>query len=295
MSDPAVHLDGVTRLYSGIGNGVRDLSLRLEPGESYGLLGRNGAGKTTTLRLVMGMLRPGAGTVRVFGLDPFAVPEKARLRVGYLAEDQEMPTVLTPADLFRLHADLYPTWDRKFAEDLVLRFRIPAGERLRNLSKGQRRQAALVCAVAHRPALLVLDEPGGGLDPVVRREFLEEVIDLLSSQGTTVLFSSHHLQEVERIAGRIGILEGGRLRLEGDLAALRENSCRVLVEGEGMQVKAVEGCIRAARKDGATALTFLCTEEEARRRVKAALGREVRQGTSISLEDLFVDLLGEER
>ena len=206
MADPVLVLDGVTRFYGKTRSGVDGLTLRLAPGECYGLLGRNGAGKTTALRLVMGMLKPAAGTVRLFGLDPFAVPEKARLRVGYLAEDQEAPGMITPADLFRLYADLYPGWDDGFARSLAGRLHLPLGQKLSSMSKGQKRQAGLVAAVAHRPALLVLDEPGGGLDPVVRREFLEQVVELLSAGGTTVLFSSHHLHEVERIAGRIGIL-----------------------------------------------------------------------------------------
>jgi ABC-2 type transport system ATP-binding protein len=296
MSESAVELSGVTRLYPKSGHGVRELHLRLAPGESYGLVGRNGAGKTTALRLVMGMLRPAEGTVRVFGLDPFREPEKAKVRVGYLAEDQEFPLALTPLDLFRLHADLYPTWRTDFADALSRKLGLPVGRRLRDLSKGQRRQAGLVCAVAHRPALLVLDEPAGGLDPVVRRGFLEEVVDLLSDEGTTVLFSSHNLHEVERVAGRIGVLDGGRLILDRDVAALRENSCRVLVDGAQIdRATRLEGCIRADERDGALTMTFLCAETEARRRVSEGLGVAARQTSPVSLEDLFVDLVGGER
>jgi ABC-2 type transport system ATP-binding protein len=293
MNELAVELKGVSRLYPKSHNGVRRLDLRLAAGESYGLLGRNGAGKTTALRLVMGMLRPGSGTVRVFGVDPFAEPEKAKVRVGYLAEDQEFPTALTPADLFRLHQDLYPSWSQDLADALARKQALPVGRRLRDLSKGQRRQAALVCAVAHRPALLVLDEPAGGLDPVTRREFLEEVIDLLAGEGTSVLFSSHNLQEVERIAGRIGILDDGRLILEGDVAELREGSCRVLVDTADIaKAQALADCVHATERDGALTLTFLCAEPEARRRVTEGLGVAPRQTSAISLEDLFVDLVG---
>ncbi len=291
--DAVVEMANVTRLYPKSLGGVRVLDLRLAAGESYGLLGRNGAGKTTALRLVMGMLRPTTGTVRVFGFDPFMEPEKAKIRVGYVAEDQEFPIALTPLDLFRLHQDLYPTWNDAFADALSRRLGLPVGRRLGSLSKGQRRQAALVCAVAHRPALLVLDEPAGGLDPVVRREFLEAVIDLLADEGTTVLFSTHNLHEVERVAGRVGILDDGRLILERDVATLRENSCRVLVDStDAARAAAIRDCIRAHPRDGALALTFLCAESEARRRVTEALGVAPRQATAVTLEDVFVDLVG---
>jgi len=293
MSDAVVEMSKVTRLYPKSLGGVRDFDLRLAPGESYGLLGRNGAGKTTALRVVMGMLRPTTGTVRVFGFDPFKEPEKAKIRVGYLAEDQEFPLALTPLDLFRLHADLYPSWRTDFADALARRLALPAGRRLRDLSKGQRRQAGLVCAVAHRPALLVLDEPAGGLDPVTRRDFLEEVIDLLADEGTTVLFSSHDLAAVERVAGRVGILADGRLLLERDVATLRENSCRVLVDSiDVARAAAIDDCIRADVRGGSLALTFLCAEPDARRRVTEALGVAPRQATAVTLEDVFVDLLG---
>lgn len=293
MSETVVDLQGVTRLYPKSGNGVRRLDLKLVAGESYGLVGRNGAGKTTALRLVMGMLRPAIGTVRVMGHDPFTEPEKAKLRVGYLAEDQEFPTSLTPADLFRLHQDLHPSWSGDLATSLTRKLALPVGRRLRDLSKGQRRQAGLVCAVAHRPALLVLDEPAGGLDPVTRREFLEEVIDLLSDEGTTVLFSSHNLHEVERVATRIGVLHEGRLILDRDVAALREGSCRVLADGVDVaRAAALPDCVRANARDGAVTMTFLCAEPEARRRVTEGLGAAPRQSAPVSLEDLFVDLVG---
>lgn len=297
MSDePVVELRGVTRRYGKKGMGVDRLDLVLAPGECYGLLGRNGAGKTTALRLVMGMLRPTEGTVRLFGLDPAEEPEAARQRVGYLAEDHAFPEVLKPVDLFRFHRDVHTGWDDGLAEELVSRLALPVDRRLSSMSKGQRRQASLVCAVAHRPALLVLDEPGGGLDPVVRREFLEQVVELLSDGGTTVLFSSHHLQEVERVAGRVGILHEGRLLLERDLAELRDGSCRVLVEGaDAERARGLDGCVHVRKRDGALALTFLCDEREARARVEAGLGRPVRQGSVLSLEDLFIDLVGDAR
>ena len=289
-----VELTRVSRAYGNV-RAVNDVSLKLEPGECFGLVGRNGAGKSTTLRIIAGMIHADVGTVRIFGRDPLREPEKAKLGLGYLAEDQSYPSVLHPKDLFKFFAASYPTWDWDFAESLVERFQIPLDRPLKQLSKGQQRQAALVCAVAHRPKLLVLDEPGGGLDPVVRRSFLEEVIGLLSTEETCVIFSSHHLQEVERLARRIGIMDRGRLVLDEELDRVREGSCRVLAEidernGDVIRER-LAGCVSARRRDDAWMLTMRCSVDEAKQRVASALGGRCRDAQPVSLEDLFISMV----
>jgi ABC-2 type transport system ATP-binding protein len=295
MEKPLVELKGVSRKYGRV-KALDQLTFTLGPGICYGLIGRNGAGKSTMLRIIMGLLRPDLGTVRLFDGDPIQDAERVKLHVGYLAEDQEFPPVLSPAELFRFLAACYPSWDSDFAQSLVDRFKIPVNRSIFKLSKGQQRQAALVGAVAHRPQLLILDEPGGGLDPVVRREFLEEVIELLGGEGTSVLFSSHHLQEVERLATRVGILHEGRIVLEDDLDHLKEGSCRILAElsdGDGDRIRAaLQGCVHVRRLDDAWSLTMLCSEPEAKERVARTLGGRVRETRSLSLEDLFVSLVG---
>ena len=155
---------------------------------------------------------------------------------------------------------------------------------------------ALVCAVAHRPKLLVLDEPGGGLDPVVRRSFLEEIIGLLSTEETCVLFSSHHLQEVERLARRIGIMDRGRLVVDEELDRLREGSCRVLAEidqqnGDYIR-ESLAGCVSALKRDDAWELTMRCTVDEAKQRLAKSLNGRCRDAQPVSLEDLFISLVG---
>jgi ABC-2 type transport system ATP-binding protein len=292
---PVVELTRVSRSFDGNVRAVNNVSLTLRAGECLGLLGRNGAGKSTTLKMIAGLLHADSGVVRVFGHDPMREPEKAKLRLGYLAEDQAYPDVLEPGDLFKFFASCQPDWDWNFAESIVDRFRIPLNRSLKQLSKGQQRQVALVCAVAHRPKLLVLDEPGGGLDPVVRRTFLEEVIELLSQEATAVLFSSHHLQEVERLARRIAIMDGGRILLDEDLDRVREGSCRVLaeIEAQGADVvrERLAGCVSARRRDDAWQLTMRCTPEEAKQRVSSAFGGRIRDAQPVSLEDLFISMV----
>ena len=151
-------------------NGV---TFALQAGEVAGLLGRNGAGKTTLIRIAMGMLFPHGGSVRVFGASPTEDPVAIKRRIGYVAEDQVLPPGSRIAELIALHRYLFPRWDGALEHQLLDRFALQPASRIKHLSKGQARQVALLCAVCHRPELLLLDEPAGGLDPAARREFLE--------------------------------------------------------------------------------------------------------------------------
>jgi len=188
---------------------LNGLTLGVEAGQVVGLLGRNGAGKTTLLRLAMGMLAPQSGQVRVFDLDPRRQAVEVKQRIGYVSEEQILPPFLRVGQVIDLHRGLFPTWDPALAGRLIERFDISARAKIKTLSKGQARQVALLCAVAHRPELLLLDEPAGGLDPAARREFLETSIQLLNEEGTTILFSSHHMTDVERLADRIVMIDDG--------------------------------------------------------------------------------------
>jgi ABC-2 type transport system ATP-binding protein len=207
---------GRTRVLDGV-------SFSVQEGEVIGLLGRNGTGKTTLVRLLMGMLAPHAGAVSVFGRSPFHEPVAVRRRIGFVAEDQPLPPTWRVQEVVALHQRLFPSWDHVLAESLRARFGLDGRAPLRTLSNGQRRQVALLCAVAHRPELLLLDEPAGGLDPVARREFLETTIQLLNTHGTTVLLSSHQLADVERLGGRVLLLDDGRVRVDASVDALRES------------------------------------------------------------------------
>lgn len=294
MDAPFVELRDVTRGF-GTNIAVRKVDLQIGPGVCYGLIGRNGAGKSSLLRLIMGMLRPDRGEVRLFGHDPIREAEKAKLHVGYLAEDLAFPPSMTPSELYRFYSDCYPSWDWDFADALQKRFQVPIKRPFDKLSRGEQRQAGLISALAHRPKLLILDEPGGGLDPLVRRTFLGEIVDLLAAEERTVLFSSHNLYEVERIATRIGILDHGRLILEEDADRLKEGSCRVLAEiGESTEEQirsALPGCVQAIRREDAWMLTLLCSEDQAKEKVSSAFNGRIRDSRSMPLEDLFVSMV----
>src|SRR5665213_4275879 len=272
---------------------LSNVSFSLAREEVVALLGRNGSGKTTLIQIAMGMLFPHAGTVRVFGMSPTDEPVAVKKRIGYVAEQQILPSRSTIPDLMAFHRYLFPTWDVALERSLLSRFGLSGNSsRMSHLSKGQARQVALICAVAHRPELLILDEPAGGLDPAARREFLETSIQLLNREGTAILFSSHHMSDVERLGGRVVLLDGGTVRLDRDLTGLREEVCVAMIPGRGgldaSAIRQVEGCIRVrpvfdgwhAVMEGAPAI--------AQRRIEAALGIDGVRCVPAPLEELFI-------
>lgn len=276
------------------------VSFAVNAEDVVGLLGRNGAGKTTLIQIAMGMLFPHAGSVRVFGLSPIDEPVAVKRRIGYVAESQVLPPMSNIAELVAFHRYLFPAWDVRLERQLLDRFGL--GDRRRkigSLSKGQARQVALVCAVCHRPELLILDEPAGGLDPAARREFLEASIQMLNREGTAILFSSHHMSDVERLGGRVVLLDGGKVRLDRDLDQLREEHCvavipRSLVASEAL-LEQVEGCLRVRAVLNEWHAVFQGAPDAVRRRLHETLALANVRCVSMPLEELFVELVGGER
>jgi len=226
MSDPVIEITGLSRHF-GRQAALDRVDLRVPPGCVLGLVGVNGSGKTTLLRHVTGQYRAEAGSVRVFGRDPVADPVGVLARVGFLGEDVDLPDWMTVAELLRYTAAFYPAWDAGLAAQLCRKFGLDAGVRLRALSRGLRVRAGLVAALAYRPELLVLDEPSAGLDPLARRDILAAIVRTAASDGRTVLFSSHLLDEVERVADRVVLIDAGRVLFDGPLDTVRGRHRRV--------------------------------------------------------------------
>jgi ABC-2 type transport system ATP-binding protein len=273
------------------------VDLEVRPGEIVGLVGRNGAGKSTLMKLALGLLQPHDGTVRVFGMNPVADPVEVKRRIGYAAEDPLLPPGSAVQDLLALHAELYPDWDARLAEELVHRFRLPVRRRMQALSRGQARQAALLCAVAHRPPLLLLDEPASGLDPAARREFLETSIELLAGGGSAILFSSHQMGDVERLAHRVAFLHERRIALEcaTDEVAARHSLAVVRGRWEAAQFARTPAVLRARRREDLTHVVLACAPDEATRALTDGFGCAVLTARQLPLEELFVELTGAER
>src|SRR6516225_3460800 len=176
---------------------------------------------------VLGLLRPAAGLVRVFGRDPVADPVGVLSHVGYLSEEPDLPGWMRVAELLRYTRAFYPGWDDAYAERLRRDFGLDPVARIKHLSKGQRARAGLLIALAYRPELLVLDEPSSGLDPLVRRDILGAIIRTIAEEGRTVLFSSHLLDEVERVSDHVALIHQGQVVLSGPLDEIKDRHQRL--------------------------------------------------------------------
>ncbi len=190
-----------------------DVSIAVKKGQVFGIVGENGAGKTTLIKHMLGQYAAQQGSVQMFDEDPVASPESVLAKIGYLSEEPELPAWMTVKELLNYTSAFYPAWDDNYAKELVATFALDTNKRVRDLSKGQKARVGLVLAQAHRPDLLLLDEPSSGLDPNVRRDILSAVIKTVSDEGRTVIFSSHLLEEVERVCDHLMMLDKGRVLL----------------------------------------------------------------------------------
>jgi ABC-2 type transport system ATP-binding protein len=233
-AEAVVAVTDLTRRF-GSKTAVNNVSLYVPPGCVFGLVGENGAGKTTLIKHLLGLLAAQTGQVRVFGLDPVAEPKAVLSRIGYLSEQPDLPGWMRVDELLRYTQAFYPQWDMTYAERLREEFGLDRTQRIKTLSKGQLTKAALLTAQAHRPDLLLLDEPSSGLDPLVRRDILEAVIRTVADEGRTVFFSSHLLEEIERVSDQIAMLHQGKLVMCGPLDEVKAQHHRVTLHFDTAQ------------------------------------------------------------
>jgi len=227
----AVRVEGLTVRYRGR-PAVDQLSLAVPTGSVFGLLGENGAGKSTTIKTMLGLVAPQAGRVEVLGLDARTQGELIRRKVGYVPEIPTLYEWMTPAEIGWFAAGLQTEAPggvegtlARYAE-LIKGFELPPNRKIKALSKGMRAKVGLSLALAPDPSLLILDEPTSGLDLLVRREFLESMVDLAGS-GRTVILSSHQVTEVERVASHVGLIHKGKLMLAEPLDELKARTFRL--------------------------------------------------------------------
>ncbi len=224
---PVISATGLSVSFPGC-DALRGVNLEVPRGTVFALLGENGAGKTTLIRSLTGFLKPTSGTCRVLGLDPTSDALEIRRRVGYVADAPALYDWMRVGEIGWFTSSFYEAGFLERYRDAIGRYEVPEERKIRHLSKGQRAKVALALALAHDPELLILDEPTSGLDPLVRREFLESMLDRVAT-GRTVLLSSHQIAEVERVADTVAILHQGKFRIIDSLAHLRETVNEVTV------------------------------------------------------------------
>lgn len=288
MPDAIVEIDHLSRRF-GKKQALDDVTLRVERGNVFGLVGENGAGKTTLIKHILGLLKAAQGSVRVFQLDPVVDPVGVLGRIGYLSEDRDLPDWMTVAQLMRYNQAFFRGWDETFADQLRDQFELDSQQQIKRLSRGQRARAGLLIALAHRPDLLILDEPSSGLDPVVRNDILSAIIRTVADEGRTVIFSSHLLDEVERVADWVAILHQGRVALSAPLHDILHSHRRLVLRFEAPQATRPElpGML-SYQGEGCEWTVFCNGGLEELRTAAARAGAQVVEEETPTLDEIFL-------
>jgi len=294
-ASPLVSLNNVSKRYGRL-TVLDDLNLQVRRGEIYGFLGRNGAGKSTAIRLMMGISPPSSGTVSVFGA-PMRGHRCAKIRrhIGFVAQEQTFYPWMSPQRLGKFMQGLYPNWNKQRYLDLLKRFDLPLKLKAGSFSGGMKARLALSMAMASMPRLLILDEPTAGMDPVARREFLSLVKAEVAQSDTTVFFSTHLIGDIETLADRIGILDGGSLVYEGSLQQLSARTAcftaKVTPDTDSFPLDALHGHpYEVIQEGGGTAQQTIILQwlEESKPEIDPQKLPAGWHEVTMSLEDIFV-------
>lgn len=288
MNTPIVNIEHLSKSY-GRHAVLGPLSWQLAPGTVVGLLGRNGAGKSTLLECMLGLRAASEGKLTVFGEPVDALSDAARARIGYVPQQPDMLEWLTPMEMLDCFRALYPRWNGAKVDGLLARWGFDGAlrhQQIGRLSGGERQRLSIIRALAHDPQLLVLDEPVASLDPVGRRDFLRELIDGVIENNTTVVFSTHILSDLERVALDVAFLHDKQIALHGKLDDLLEQARRVVGPTAALGGMLAGELRRTANGDGTSSIVV---------RDGAALGVLAARDPAIrieplSLEDLFVEV-----
>ena len=291
MNDiPFIEIKNLTRRYGKL-DAVNGLSLTVQPGRCYGFFGRNGAGKTTTIKCLLNLLRPTAGSVRVFGLDPQRDEVAVKSRLAYVPDAVAFYPWMTVRDTLTYLASFRTHWNRDIESDLLSRFGLNERQKASDLSKGQKTQLALISAICPEPELLVLDEPTSGLDPIVRREFIQTVIGAYQSGDAgkrTVFVSTHLISEFEGLIDEFTIIEQGRelLTMPADAARDRFRKIRARFAQPLVNFQA-PGTLRVQQTGREVEILANGNSEELLARLQSLKPEDLRS-ESLSLEEIFV-------
>jgi len=292
MSDQIIMMNGIHKSF-GKQEVLKEMNLSVPEGSIYAFLGRNGEGKSTSIRLMLNLLTPEAGTVRVFGQDVQRHEEQIKNKVGYVPETPHVYDWMTVEELMAFTSAFYRDWDRQRADELVRSLDIPRKKKVNELSTGTKAKVGLLLALSHNPKLLILDDCTSGLDALVRREISEHIVTLVEDGACTIFFSSHIITELERVADRVGLLKGGSLSFEMTMEELKEKTKKIYIcldnSDPGDIPNLYSSSILRIKRDRDN-LTIITKEwnEEFKSALKGIKHRTF-EVTPLDLEDIFVE------
>lgn len=291
MIETVLETQSLTKYYGNI-LAVDHMDLKIPRGCICGFVGRNAAGKTTAIKLMLGLLNPTAGSSKLLGCDSAALTPAIRQRVGYVTEGHRLFRWMSIADLEKFQRAFFPKqWDDKFFAEMIEYFGLTKKQKVKHLSIGQRAQVSLALALAPNPELLIMDDPTLGLDAAIRRQFLAGMIELIMREGRTILFSSHILGDVERVADRIVVIDKGVIRADCKLEQFRKAVKKVILTFEDSvppQVN-IDGLLHYRGSEKELALTLVGTDDDKIAELAKSAGAEGYHIAGMNLEDQFIE------
>ena len=292
MGEYVIETRGLTR-YFGAKCAVDDLTLRVPRGCVFGFLGRNGCGKTTTIRMLMGLLEPTRGSCSVLGQDSADLRPDIRARIGYLAEGHHVYGWMRVGECGSFQASFFERWNEELFRAVIDYFRLDPKARAGDLSRGERAGLCLAMTLAPEPELLILDDPALGLDPVARRALLEAMVYVTRGVDRTILFSSHLLGDVERVADQIAVLDVGHLRACCTLETFRGHVRRQVLRfaGSPPEMPAIPGLLDSVRRENEVLVTIV-GDGKAAAEVFRRMGAERIEPVEMDLEEAFISYVG---
>ncbi len=290
MTEAIVAASHVGKSFNGH-NVLEDVSASVAPGSVVGVLGKNGAGKTTLLEIALGFSPASSGSVQVWGHDSFELPSPIKGRIGYVPQQDELVPLLTGSQQIALTAALHPHWDHELIERLAREWEVPLERRITAMSGGERQKVSMLLALGHKPDLLVLDEPLASLDPIARRSFLRQLLEITADQSRAVIFSSHIVSDLERVANEVWILREGRMAWQGDLDDLKESVVRLHVRARQTLSRSlgIEHALHEHVEGNGATVSVSHWRAESRDLLAARLGAEI-EVEPLDLEDIFLEM-----
>jgi ABC-2 type transport system ATP-binding protein len=291
MTDIVLETKGLTKYFSNKA-ALENFDLQIPRGCICGFVGRNGAGKTTAIKLLLGFLSPTSGNSSVLGCDSISLTPEIRRRIGYVTEGHRLYRWMTISQLEKFQMPFFAEhWDKKFFSEMIEYFELSKKQKIKHLSNGQRAQVSLALALAPHPELLIMDDPTLGLDPAIRRQFLQGIIRLIMQQGRSVLFSSHILSDVERVSSRIVVIDKGRLRANCSIDKFRESIKKAKFSFAGSMPENidVEGMLNYRTFGNELELILVETPDEKIAQWAGSAGAENFEIVPMNLEDQFIE------